>query len=217
MHCISPILVLSMFFLITGSIRQGSSTPEDRAGRQWQLISRLFLFAFLIVFMAGWSYLLCTLDHECRPFDDLTNWTMPITNVTAAALSNDSNKTAGKNATSILNPPMTSTVDWYLVFCICICKYFHKATAVASLSILLRNIIIYLYQKTNFIFNNSDLKCYMNRWINSSRSFWCLRMIKVTSNKELCVLMVFPFQFMNMMSRIYFTQLFKYHKIQQIF
>lgn len=28
----------------------------------------MLLFGFLIVFMAGWSYMLCYFDHECRPF-----------------------------------------------------------------------------------------------------------------------------------------------------
>lgn len=45
------------------------------------MVSKLMLFAFLVVFMAGWSYLLCYLDTECRPFggaiffDDSSNAT----------------------------------------------------------------------------------------------------------------------------------------------
>ena len=33
------------------------------------MVSKLLLFAFLVVFMAGWSYLLCYLDSECQPFE----------------------------------------------------------------------------------------------------------------------------------------------------
>lgn len=40
-----------------------------------QFVSRLFLFAFLFLFMAGWSFLLCSLDHECRPFGSTNNYT----------------------------------------------------------------------------------------------------------------------------------------------
>ncbi len=32
------------------------------------MVSKLLLFAFLVVFMAGWSYLLCKFDDECQPF-----------------------------------------------------------------------------------------------------------------------------------------------------
>jgi len=32
-------------------------------------VSRLLLFAFLIVFMAVWSTMLCVVDDECRPFE----------------------------------------------------------------------------------------------------------------------------------------------------
>jgi len=34
-----------------------------------QCVSRIFFYAFLAVFMLGWSYLLCYLDPDCRPFD----------------------------------------------------------------------------------------------------------------------------------------------------
>ena len=45
-----------------------SETPADVGSKQWQLVSRLLLFAFLIIFMAAWSYMLCSMDNDCRPF-----------------------------------------------------------------------------------------------------------------------------------------------------
>lgn len=48
------------------------STTPDSASKQWQFISRLLLFAFLIIFMAAWSYMLCSMDNECRPFKSYT-------------------------------------------------------------------------------------------------------------------------------------------------
>ena len=49
--------------------RTRSASP-DQASKQWQFVSRLLLFAFLIIFMAAWSYMLCSMDNECRPFSD---------------------------------------------------------------------------------------------------------------------------------------------------
>lgn len=55
--------------------RTRSATPE-MGSKQWQLVSRLLLFAFLIIFMAAWSYMLCSMDDECRPFSDAGNGTL---------------------------------------------------------------------------------------------------------------------------------------------
>ena len=49
--------------------RTRSVTPE-MGSKQWQFVSRLLLFAFLIIFMAAWSYMLCSMDNECRPFSN---------------------------------------------------------------------------------------------------------------------------------------------------
>ena len=53
-----------------------SATP-DQGSKQWQFISRLLLFAFLIafliIFVIAWSYMLCSMDSECRPFGDTSD------------------------------------------------------------------------------------------------------------------------------------------------
>ena len=47
--------------------RTRSASP-DQAAKQWQFVSRLLLFAFLIIFMVAWSYMLCSMDGDCSPF-----------------------------------------------------------------------------------------------------------------------------------------------------
>ena len=50
--------------------------------------------------MAGWSYLLCSLDHECRPFDDFANWTLPLLGTNQLPNNNASNNSTNTNFTS---------------------------------------------------------------------------------------------------------------------
>ena len=64
------------------------------------MISRMVLFGFLIVFMAGWSYLLCSLDHECRPFSSGPIRESPLLQTT---VSNSSNFTNENNVGNLTN------------------------------------------------------------------------------------------------------------------
>ena len=50
--------------------------------------------------MAGWSYLLCSLDHECRPFDDFANWTLPLIGTNHLPNSSITNNSTNKNLTN---------------------------------------------------------------------------------------------------------------------
>ena len=50
--------------------------------------------------MAGWSYLLCSLDHECRPFDDFANWTITSPGTNLRVRNNTNN---GTNHSSSFN------------------------------------------------------------------------------------------------------------------
>ena len=51
--------------------------------------------------MAGWSYLLCSFDHECRPFDDFANWTITSTGKNTRVRNNTNNGT--NNSSSVDN------------------------------------------------------------------------------------------------------------------
>ena len=50
--------------------------------------------------MAGWSYLLCSLDHECRPFDDFANWTLTSTGTNLHVKNKTNNSTNNSSSLS---------------------------------------------------------------------------------------------------------------------
>ena len=60
--------------------------------------------------MAGWSYLLCSLDHECRPFDDFANWTLPLIGTNHLPNSSIATNSTNKNST-ISDTKLTVTDD----------------------------------------------------------------------------------------------------------